>query len=343
MREYDSLMLEKTPTMNALVTGGTGFVGGAIVRELLRRGHRVRVLARPTSKTAALEKLGVEIARGDILDRGSIERALDGCDTLFHAAAIYETWVRDKDLLMRTEVEGTRNALEAALKAGVRRAVYTSTAACVGERRGETGTETTPHRGYFLTAYEEAKYRAEQAAREYAGRLPMVIVQPAAVTGPGDLKPTGQAVIDMINGRFPALFHGVLTFVDAGDAARGHVAAAERERWGETFILAAEILTTREFFGMVAELAGVRRPPFVPAFTAGWFARFEEARARRTGRRPVLTMDSFRIARHGFRVDGSKAARELGIRYRPIRDSSRDAIRWYWEQGLLKRRPACAD
>ena len=335
-------MPEATP-MKALVTGGTGFVGGAIVRELRRRGHHVRVLARPTSKTAALEAQGVEIVRGDILDRESLRRALEGCDTLFHAAAIYEVWVRDKDLLLRTEVEGTRNAMEAALAAGLERVVYTSTAACVGERRGETGTEETRHRGYFLTAYEEAKYRAEEAVRQYAERLPVVIIQPAAVAGPGDLKPTGQAVIDMINGRFPALFDGALSFVDIGDVAWGHVAAAEQGRWGETYILSAEILTTRQLFGLVAELAGVRRPPFVPAFAAGWFARFEEWRARRTGRRPILTMDSFRIARHGFRVDGSKAARELGIRYRPIRESLRDAIRWYWEQGLLERRPACAE
>ena len=153
--------------MTILVTGGTGYVGGAVVRALRDRGEPVRVLARQTSKTAHLTKLGVEIAQGDILDQSSLEAALDGCDTLYHAAAIYEFWVPDKRHLMHTEIEGTRNAMAAAHNCGVRKIIYTSTTFTIGEARGQVGNETTPHRGYFCTAYEEAKYRAELVIQEY--------------------------------------------------------------------------------------------------------------------------------------------------------------------------------
>lgn len=327
--------------MRALVTGGTGFVGGSIVRHLLKRGHGVRVLARPSSRTEGVEQQGVEIARGDILERASITAALDGCDTLFHAAAIYELWTPDNSALTRTEVEGTRNALEAAIEAGVSNVVYTSTGACVGERRGVTGDESTTHRGYFLTRYEEAKHRAEQVARGYMSRLNLVIIQPAAVIGPGDRKPTGDGVMKLLNGRFPSLFDGTLTFVDINDAGLGHVLAAELRQWGETYILAAATQSNREFFGTVCRLAGVKMPPFVPRFLAGWFASFEEWKSRRTGRPPLVSKDSFRLTAHGFRVSGARAARELGLHYTPPEDSIHAALEWYWNQGLLRRKPDC--
>lgn len=329
--------------MRALVTGGTGFVGGAIVQELLKRGHQVRVLARKASNTSALRELGVEIAVGDILDRASIAAALQGCDTLFHAAAIYELWGPDPGLLMQTEVEGTRNALEAALEAGVNRVVYTSTAVTVGERKSETGTETTPHRGYFLTAYERAKYEAEQEVKRRRGGLNLVIIKPAAVIGPGDLKPTGQFVVNLLNGRIPALFRGALTVVDVADAAAAHVNAVERERFGEEYIVAARVLSTSDLSGLVSELAGARKPPNLPVFAARLFSKFEEWKARRTQQPPLLARDTLELIAHGFRVDGSKAARELGLAYKPPEDSLRRAIQWYWQRGLLKRKPACGD
>ncbi len=327
--------------MRALVTGGTGFVGGALVRQLLRRGHQVRVLARKTSNTGALRELGVEIAVGDILDRASLTMALGGCDTLFHAAAIYELWVPDAGLLLPTEVDGTRNALEAALETGVGRVVYTSTAATVGERKGESGTETTPHRGYFLTAYERAKYEAEQVARRYQNRLAIAIIKPAAVIGPGDLKPTGRFIVNLLNGRIPALFRGVLTVVGVEDVAAAHVVAAERERFGEDYLVAARTLSTTELAGLACNLAGIRMPPEVPLFAARLLAAFEEWKARRTNQPPLLSRDTVELIAHGFRIDGSKAARELGIAYTPPEDSLRRAIHWYWEQGLLRRKPAC--
>lgn len=327
--------------MKALVTGGTGFVGGAVVRELLRRGHEVRVLARATSKTAALEKLGVGIALGDILDAASIARALEGCDTLFHAAAIYEFWVRDLELLIRTEVDGTRNAMEAALTAGVGRVVYTSSCVVVGEKKGEVGNENTVHRGYFLSPYEEAKYQAEQVVRQYRSRLKIAIVRPAAVIGAGDLKPTGQTIINLLNGRIPGLFRGNVSFVDVGEVAAAHVLVAELERWGEDYIVAAETLPLVKVLRTTCRLGGVRPPMVVPHFAARLFATIEEWKAKWTGKSPILPRHMFDLVVHGFQVDGNKAARDLGIQYTPVEESLRRAIQWYWEQGLLKRKPAC--
>lgn len=328
--------------MAALVTGGTGHVGSAIVRELVGRGERVRVLARRSSRTEELGRLGVEIAYGDILDRTSIEAALEGCDTLYHAAAIYEFWIRDERALVRTEVEGTRNALEAALRRGVSKVVYTSTALTVGERRGAVGNEQTRRRPYYLSRYERAKVEAERVALEYLARgLAVVVIQPAAVIGPGDLKPTGQGILNVLNGRIPALFPGTATVVDVDDVAAAHVAAAARPA-GERYLVAAESVSAPEFFGVACELAGRPRLPMVPAPVARLFAEFEELRARLTGRPPRLTREALRLLVHGFRLDGSKAARELGLRYRPYRESLRRAICWYWQQGLLERRPACA-
>jgi dihydroflavonol-4-reductase len=328
--------------MPALVTGGTGHVGGAIVRELVRRGDRVRVLARRSSRTAELARLGVEIAFGDILDRESVEAALAGCDTLYHAAAIYEFWIRDERALVRTEVEGTRNALEAALRRGVRKVVYTSTALTVGEPRGTVGNELTPRRPYYLSRYERAKVEAERVAIEYLERgLDVVVLLPAAVLGPGDLKPSGQGIIHVLNGRVPALFPGTMTVVDVEDVAAAHVAAAAKPA-GQRYIVAGEIVSVAEFYGAACDLAGRPRLPAVPAPVARLFAEFEELRARVTGRPPRLTREALRLLVHGFRVDGAKAARELGLCYRPWRESLRSAICWYWEQGLLERRPACA-
>ena len=215
--------------MRALVTGGTGFVGGALVRALVASGAQVRVLARPTSQTEALEDLGVEIVRGDILVRASIEAALEGCDTLFHAAALYDLWRLDEAELLATETEGTRNAMAAALAVGVAKVVYTSTAVCIGEAKGQVATETTAHRGYFLSRYEKAKRAAEQVAFAYMDKgVPLICVQPAAIYGPGDRKPTGRFITSLLNGRVPALFSGWVSLVYIDDAARGHVLAAEK-------------------------------------------------------------------------------------------------------------------
>ena len=329
--------------MKVLVTGGTGFVGGAIVRALIKQGTQVRVLARSTSKTDHLSALGVEIAQGDILDQASIEVALEGCDTLYHAAALYDLWGLNEQVLMRTEIEGTRSALEAATKIGVDRVIYTSTALTVGEGRGEVGTETMQHRGYFLSKYEQAKFEAEEVAMSYLEKqLPIVMVNPAGVYGPGDLKPTGRSVVDFLNGRMPGLFRSSTSLVYVDDVGTGHVLAASKGRIGERYILCGQRVTMQEWAGALCRLSDSKMPPEVPAFLAGIKASFDEMVARFTRRPPVLSKEAFRLISHGFQVDGSKAVEELGIEYTPLEEGLRQAVIWYWQQGMLRRKPSCA-
>jgi dihydroflavonol-4-reductase len=330
--------------MTTLVTGGTGYLGSALVRILVEDGKRVRVLARPTSKTQHLEELGVEIARGDILDPASIQSALQNCDVLYHAAALYDLWGLDKKELMRTECEGTRNVLEAARQAQVQRIIYTSTAVAIGERKNAVGTETTEHRGYFLSTYERAKFAADRIVRTYLDQgLPIVTVNPAGVYGPGDLKPTGRTVIDLLNGRVPALFTGVTSIVYLNDAARGHLLAATKGRIGERYILCSHTASLTELGREIGRLGGVRIPFTIPAPLASPYAFAGEWFSHLTKRPPVLSRETFRLVAHGFRVDGSKAAEQLGLEYTPLDEGLRAAMQWYWEQGLLKRQPACID
>lgn len=328
--------------MGILVTGGTGFVGGAIVRALVKQGDNVRVLARRTSKTEHLKALGVEIVYGDILNKESIKAVLKGCDTLYHAAALYDLWGLDAQTLMQTECEGTRNAMEVALTGNIGKVIYTSSAVTIGERKGEVGTEATKHRGYFLSKYERAKYEAEKIAVSYMDKgLPVIIVNPASIYGPGDLKPSGRAIIDLLNGRMPGLFNGLNSLVYLDDVGIGHTLAANKGRIGERYILSGNIVTLNEWGMLLSQLSGVKMPPLIPTFLVGIYAEFGEMVSRFAKNPPVLSWETFRVVSHGFRVDGSKAIRELGMEYTTLEEGLRKAIIWYWEQGLLKHKPAC--
>lgn len=328
--------------MATLVTGGTGYVGGALVRALRRRGERVRVLARKTSRTDELVRLGVEIAIGDILDRASVEQALDGCDTLYHVAAIYEYWTPDRALQKCTTVEGTRNVLAAAQARGVRRVIYTSTSYTIGEPRGQMGTEETPHRGYFFGVYDEAKYHAEQVAREFARQgLPVVILNPSGIFGPGPLKSVGDLMLRAVTGRQPVLFHGPVSLVYIDDVVQGHLLAAEKGRPGQRYILSAYNVDSAEFCRETCRLAGVKPPPVGPLFIGRAVANLQELASRFTKRPPDLPREVVALHAHGMRVDGSKAGRELGLRYTPLEEAIARTLAYYWEQGWLQQKPAC--
>ena len=328
-------------TMTTLVTGGTGYVGGALVRALRQRGERVRVLARKTSRTEDLVGLGVEIVTGDILDQASVEQALDGCDTLYHVAPIYEFWTPDKALLKRTTVEGTRNVLAAAQAKSIRRVIYTSTSFTIGEPRGQVGTEETPHRGYFVHAYEEAKYHAEQVARDFARQgLPVVILNPAGIFGPGPLKSVGDLMLRVVTGRQPMLFRGRVSYVYIDDVVQGHLLAPEKGRPGERYIVSAYNVDTADFLRETCRLAGVKPPPVGPLFVGRVVANLQELAARLTGRPPDLPRDVVSMLAHGTWVDGSKAERELGLRYTPLEEAIARTLAYYWQQGWLKNKPA---
>jgi dihydroflavonol-4-reductase len=329
--------------MRALVTGATGFVGSAVARALCSTGWQVRALTRAGSDLRNLQELPLEVARGDLGDLRSLEEAVVGCEALFHVAADYRLGVADPAQLYRANVEGTRNVLDAARRAGVARIVYTSSVATVGlPPDGTPGNEDTPVTlGDMIGHYKRSKFLAEEAAREFirAG-APVVIVNPSTPVGPGDLKPTptGQMVLDAAAGRSPAYVDTGLNIVHVDDVAAGHLQAFERGRIGERYILGGENMTLREILTQITRLAG-RSPPRVrlPHAALLPIAYASEALARVTGAATRVTVEAVRLARKHMYFSSAKAVRELGYSWRPPSAAFEDAIAWFRKEGLLKR------
>jgi len=327
--------------MRALVTGATGFVGAAVARALVREGWQVRALARPGSDRRNIQALPVEVSEGNLADRPSLERALVGCEALFHVAADYRLGVPDPRELYQTNVEGTRNILEAARQAGVRRVVYTSSVATVGiPADGSPGNEDTPVGvGNMIGHYKRSKFLAEQLVRETAlSGMPVVIVNPSTPIGPGDVKPTptGQMVLDAAAGRMPAYVDTGLNIVHVDDVAAGHLLAFHRGHPGERYILGGQDMTLREILVEIAQLVG-RKPPRIRLPTGVVFpiAYVAEAVARITGRPGRITLESVRMARKRMFFSSDKARRDLGYQWRPPAEALRDAIAWLRAQGSL--------
>ncbi len=327
--------------MKALVTGATGFVGAALARTLCAAGWQVRVLVRAGSDRRNLRALTVEAVPGDLTDPASLERAVERCDAVFHAAADYRLWVPDPEQMYRANVEGTQMLLEAAHRAGVQRIVYTSSVATIGlPADGGPGTEATPvGLADMLGHYKRSKFLAEQKALEAAARgVPVVIVNPAAPVGPRDIKPTptGRIVLDAALGRTPAYVDTGLNVVHVDDVASGHVLAFHHGRIGERYILGGENLPLRQILLEVTRLAG-RPPPRVrlPHGVVLPIAYAAEFLARLTGKPTRVTVDSVRMARKRMYFSSEKAVDELGYRFRPARLAFEDALRWFREEGYL--------
>jgi dihydroflavonol-4-reductase len=329
--------------MKALVTGATGFLGSAVLRQLLARGWEVRALVRPASDRRNVQQLPIEIAVGDLRDRTSLDSACVGCEALFHVAADYRLWARDGGELYRTNVEGTRNIMQAALQSGIRRVVYTSSVATLGLRAdGKPTDEDTPVTiADMVGHYKRSKYLAEEAVRMMADDgAPIVIVNPSTPIGPRDVKPTpsGRMVLDAARGRTPAYVDTGLNIAHVDDVATGHLLAYERGRTGQRYVLGGENLTLREILSMVAECAR-RRPPTVrlPLNAVVPLAYVSEAVALITGRAPQLTRDSLRMARKQMFFSSAKAECELGYRSRPAHVAIADAVQWFEEAGYCRR------
>jgi len=327
--------------MKALVTGATGFVGAAIARALAAAGWQVRVLARSGSNRGNLLGLSVEVFEGDLADAASLELALRGCAGLFHAAADYRLGARDPEQLYRTNVEGTRNILNAARAAGVGRIVYTSSVATIGiPRDGSPGDERTPAAlGDMIGHYKRSKYLAEEAAREAARTgLPVVIVNPSTPVGPGDIKPTptGQLILDAASGRMPAYVDTGLNIVHVDDVAAGHLLAYERGKTGERYILGGEDMTLKKILAQIAQLVGRKPPrirlPYAAVLPVAYLAESIAAISGRSGR---VTVEGVRMSRKRMFFSSSKAISELGYRARPPREAFEDAVHWFRERGLL--------
>jgi dihydroflavonol-4-reductase len=320
-----------------LVTGASGFVGGHVTRLLREQSCGVRVLVRPTSDLRGLAGLEVERVEGDLRVPESLEKAVAGCEVIYHVAADYRLWARDPDELYRSNVDGTRNLLEAAQRAGVRRVVYTSTVGCIGVvGDGTPGDEDAPVRLEDMKgAYKRSKFMAEQVALGYASRgLPVVAVNPTAPIGDRDVKPTptGRIILDFLLGRMPAYVDTGLNLVDVRDVARGHVLAAERGRPGERYILGARNMTLREILETLAGITGRPAPQVRLPYAVAWaFGAAETAWAGVSGREPRAPLDAVRMARKKMWVRSDKAERELGYHPGPVEDALGRAVEWFRE------------
>ncbi len=314
-----------------LVTGASGFIGWHVARMLVEAGHRVRALVRPGSLVREIE---VETVTGDLRDKDSLQRAAAGCGLIFHVAADYRLWAAEPEDMYRTNVEGTKNLLEAAREAHVDRVVYTSTVGCIGVPRDGIGDEGSPVGLEDMTgAYKRSKYLAEQMALEFARNgLPVVIVNPTAPVGDHDVKPTptGKIVLDFLKGDMPAFIDTGLNLVDVADTAKGHLLAAERGRPGERYILGCENLTLAQILGRLAALTGRKAPavrlPYAVAYAAGVAST---AWANVTGAEPRVPLDGVRMARKKMFVSHEKASRELGFSPLGVDGALTRAIEWF--------------
>jgi len=318
-----------------LVTGASGFLGWHVARLLVERGHPVRALLRPSSK---ISEIDVEVVSGDLRDAASIERAVAGCGLVFHIAADYRLWAKDERELYRSNVDGTRNVLQAAWNAGVERVVYTSTVGCIGIPHGGEGNEDCPVSLEDMKgAYKRSKFLAERAALDSAAAgFPVVIVNPTAPVGSHDVKPTptGQIVLDFLKGDMPAFIDTGLNIVDAGDVAAGHLLACEQGRTGERYILGSENLTLEQIFAKLAALTGRRAPkvklPYAVAYAAGVVTT---TWAAVSGEPPRAPLDAVRMARKKMFVSHAKAARELGFAPGPAESALARAVKWFQANG----------
>jgi len=329
--------------MKALVTGATGFVGSAVVRELVQNGEEVKVLVRPTSDRRNLEGLPVETAEGDITDYASIRAALAGCDRVYHVAALY-TMDDPEEAYYRVNVEGSRTVFRACLDAGVARVVYTSTIGAVGScpRDRPADENTVWDLGDLYVPYVTTKFIAEaEAYRAMAEGLTVVVVNPCAPMGARDLKPTptGKLIVDFLNGKMPLYPPMHFNVVDVDDVARGHRLAMERGRPGQRYILGNRNVSLGEVLRTVARMTGVRAPLAAIPYLAGVIFSFfaELVVTRLLGRPTLFTLDGARFVKKCMYADNRKAVEELGWSPAPWEESLRKAVRWYHEQGYIKK------
>jgi len=322
--------------MKVFVTGATGFVGSHVARVLAEQGADLRLLVRSSSDPKNIEGLNAERVTGDLRDPASLEKAMAGCEVVFHVAADYRLWVRDPAQMYRSNVEGTRAILEAARKNRVRRVVCTSSVATMGfTLNGKPADENSPvSLEDMIGHYKRSKFMAEVVALE-AGRegMDVVVVNPSTPVGEQDIKPTptGRIIVDFLKRKFPAYVDTGLNLVDVRECARGHVAALEKGRSGERYILGGENLTLKQILDKLAATTGIPSPkvrvPYVVALATGVID--EVITGHILGREPRATIDAVRMGRKKMFVSSAKAERELGWKAGPVDDALRRAVEWF--------------
>jgi len=337
--------------MKCFVTGASGFIGSNLVHELLTRGHRVKALLRPGTEERGLFGQKFERVTGSLLDRKLLEREIAGCEWCFHVAASYQLWMRNYAPMYQVNVEGTRTVLEAAGKAGCTRIIYTSTVGCIGLPKKVNGEIIPANESEIVSDdqltcdYKRSKFQAETVAMELFRKkgLPVVIVNPSAPVGPGDVKPTptGKIIVDFLNRRLPAYLDTGLNWVHVRDVAVGHVLAAEKGRIGGRYILGSQQgnWTMQQTLAALEKITGLPAPKTkLPYWLALRFAEVSEGIAYFTGRAPQATLAGVRMARHKMWFDSGKAVRELGLPQTPPEQAFADAVAWFRANGYVKKK-----
>ncbi|CAG2136464.1 Aurachin B dehydrogenase [Cupriavidus yeoncheonensis] len=326
-----------------LVTGASGFLGSAVLRQALARGWRVRALVRASSPRANLADLPVEVVLGDMRDPAAVAAAMQGVRYLFHVAADYRLWAPDPEEIVRTNVDGTMAVMEAAQQAGVERVVYTSSVATLRVAGASAPVDETaaltPHEA--IGAYKRSKVLAERVVERMVAErgLPAVIVNPSTPIGPRDVRPTptGRIIVEAATGKIPAFVETGLNLAHVDDVAAGHIQALEHGRTGERYILGGDDVMLQQMLRDIAGLCG-RRPPTVqlPRWPLYPLAHAAEAVARLTRKEPFITVDGLTMSKYKMFFRCDKARRELGYQPRPYTEGLRDALAWFREAGYLR-------
>jgi len=328
--------------MLAFVTGATGFVGSHVARVLAEQGADLRLLVRSSSDLKNIRGLKAEQVVGDLRDPVTLEKAMAGCDVVFHVAADYRLWIPDPEQMYRANVEGTRAILQATRKNRVRRVVYTSSVATMGfTSNGRPADENSPvSLENMIGHYKRSKFMAEQVAMQAArSGMDVVVVNPTTPVGEQDIKPTptGRIIVDFLKKKFPAYVDTGLNLVDVTECAHGHVAALEKGRSGERYILGGENLTLKQILDKLAAITGLRSPkirvPYVVALATGVVDEMVTGHILR--REPRVTIDAVRMGRKKMFVSSAKAGRELGWKTVPVDDALRRAVEWFQANGYV--------
>ena len=328
--------------MKTLVTGSTGFLGSAILRELLDDGREVKLLVRKDADTANIDGLDVEIAYGDLRDPESLQSALNGCNILYHAAAYYSLWDRDQQLIYDINLEGTRKILEASQKKNLEKIIYTSTVGCIGLNEDTTpaNENTFFNKSTLANHYKKSKFQAEQIALQFARNgLPLVIVNPSTPVGPRDIKPTptGKIILDFLNRKMPAYLDTGLNLIDVKDCARGHILAEQKGVPGERYILGNQNMSLFDILTSLEKITGLKAPrikmPFWVALSAGWVC--EMVSNHLTGKPPAVPLAGVKMAKYFMYFDSSKAVQELGLEQNSVEKALRQSVNWFKENNYV--------
>jgi dihydroflavonol-4-reductase len=325
-----------------LVTGAAGFLGSHVTRQLVVCGEKVRVLMRPSSSNRAISDLSLEYVTGDLRDVASLGRAMQGVDRVFHVAADYRLWARKSREIYDSNVGGTKNLLDAAKRAGVKRLVYTSTVATIAVDRPELPNEFTDAKLQEMVGhYKRSKWMAEQEVLSAAkAGLPVIIAMPTTPVGPWDWKPTptGKIILDFLNGKMPGYVETGLNFVGVEDCAAGHLLVSEKGMVGERYLLGAENLTLKDLLDTLADITGLPAPKLkIPHGVALGVAYMETAFSRLVGKEPQIPIEGVKIAQHKMFVDCGRSQKELGFQPGPVKDALQRAVRWYDANGYVSK------